>query len=124
MILRSVLAIAVTVALYWAALRVQGRWAWANPLITATGAVVAVLVALHVPYARYREGSALLTYLLGPATVALAVPMYRQGMKLKRSLGRLLLVVVAGSVVGMATAGGVALMLGASHEVVASAIPK
>jgi predicted murein hydrolase (TIGR00659 family) len=119
-----VLAIGVTVALYLAALRVQGRWAWANPLITATGAVVAVLVALHVPYARYREGSALLTYLLGPATVALAVPMYRQGMKLKRSLGRLLLVVVAGSVVGMATAGGVAWMLGASHEVVASAIPK
>jgi predicted murein hydrolase (TIGR00659 family) len=124
MILRSVLAIAVTVALYWAALRVQGRWAWANPLITATAAVVVVLVVLHIPYERYREGSALLTYLLGPATVALAVPMYRQGIKLRRSLGRLALVVLAGSLVGMATAGGVAWMFGGSHEVVASAIPK
>jgi predicted murein hydrolase (TIGR00659 family) len=124
MILRAVVAIAVTVALYWAALRVQGRWAWANPLITATAAVVAVLVALDIPYERYREGSALLTYLLGPATVALGVPMYRQGMKLRRSLGRLALVVLAGSLVGMATAGGVAWMLGGSHEVIASAIPK
>jgi predicted murein hydrolase (TIGR00659 family) len=123
-VLRSALAIGVTMGLYWAALRLQGRYAWANPLITTTGAVIAVLFALRIPYERYREGSALLTYLLGPATVALGVPMYRQGLKLKRMLGRLALVVLAGSVVGMATAGGVAWMMGAPRNVVASAIPK
>ncbi len=123
-ILRAVLAIGVTAALYWAALKMHGRWGWANPLITTTAAVVAVLYAVRVPYETYRQGSALLTYLLGPATVALGVPMYLQGMRLKRSLGKLAGVVLVGSVVGMATAGGVAWMLGASHEVVASTIPK
>jgi predicted murein hydrolase (TIGR00659 family) len=118
------LAIAITVLLYWIALRLHRRYTWANPLITSTGALVIGLYALHIPYERYRAGSAFLTYLLGPATVALGVPMYRQGRKLRRSLGRLLLVVLAGTIAGMVTAGGVAWMFGASHEVVASAIPK
>ncbi len=123
-VLRAVLAIGVTVALYWAALHTHRRWTWANPLITTTAAVVVVLYALRVPYETYRLGSAVLTYLLGPATVALGVPMYLQGMRLKQSLGKLALVVLVGSLVGMVTAGGVAWMCGASHEVVASAIPK
>jgi len=63
-------------------------------------------------------------YLLGPATVALGVPMYKQGKKLKGSLGRLLAVVVVGSIVGMVSAGLVAWMCGASHQVVLSTLPK
>jgi predicted murein hydrolase (TIGR00659 family) len=123
-VLRAFLAVGVTAGLYLVALRLQVRYEWANPLITATGALVLVLYGLHIPYERYRASSALLTWLLGPATVALGVPMYLQGRRLRRSLGKLALVVLAGSVVGMASAGGVARLFGASHEVVASAIPK
>jgi predicted murein hydrolase (TIGR00659 family) len=102
----------------------QRKYAWANPLIATTAAVAILLFTLHVPYETYRRGTAPLTYLLGPSTVALAVPMYRQGMKLRRSLGKLLLVISAGSLAGMASAGGAAWLCGASHTVVASAIPK
>jgi predicted murein hydrolase (TIGR00659 family) len=123
-VLRAILAIGVTVVLYWAALRTHRRWAWANPLISTAAAVVLGLYALRIPYETYRHGSSLLTYLLGPATVALGVPMYLQAIRLKRSLPRLALVVLVGSLVGMATAGGVAWMCGASHQVIASAIPK
>lgn len=121
---RAAIAIAATAMMYLASLKLQRRWRWSHPLITATAGVVALLIAFHVPYERYREDTGLLTDLLGPATVALGVPMYRQSMKLRRSLGRIALVVLAGSMVGMVTAGGVAWLLKAPHEVVASAIPK
>jgi predicted murein hydrolase (TIGR00659 family) len=117
-------AIGITVVLYWVSLHVHGRYPWANPLITASVALVLLLYVLRIPYSRYRVGGDVFSYLLGPATVALGVPMYKQGIKLKGSLRRLLVVVLAGSIVGMITAGGVAWMFGASREVIMSTLPK
>ncbi|MDR3734137.1 MAG: LrgB family protein [Acidobacteriaceae bacterium] len=119
-----VFAVAITVVLYWISLRVQGRYPWANPLITASVALVLALYVLRIPYAQYRIGGNYFSYLLGPATIALGVPMYKQGVKLKGSLRRLMVVVLAGSIVGMVVAGVVAWMLGASHEVIMSTLPK
>ncbi|MDR3745210.1 MAG: LrgB family protein [Acidobacteriaceae bacterium] len=117
-------AIGMTLVLYWASLRVQKRYMWASPLVTASLALVLLLYVLRIPYADYRIGGNVFTYLLGPATVALGVPMYKQGIKLKGSLRRLLVVVLAGSIVGMFTAGIVAWLFGASHEVIMSTLPK
>ncbi|MGC9198961.1 MAG: LrgB family protein [Acidobacteriaceae bacterium] len=116
--------IPLTLALYWASLRVERRYPRMNSLLLASIALVFALHLLHIPYAHYRAGGDLFLYLLGPATVALGVPMYHQGAKLKGSLKLILTVVLAGSVVGMITAGGVAWLLGASRQVVMSAIPK
>ena len=117
-------AIALTLVIYWLALHLHSRYPWANPLASASIALVLVLYVLHVPYDRYRVGGNLFSYLLGPATVALGVPMYKQAVKLKRSLRRLFLVVLAGSIAGMATSGLVAWLMGAPRDVVMSAIPK
>jgi predicted murein hydrolase (TIGR00659 family) len=117
-------AIGITIVLYWVSVRVQSRYPLANPLITASVALILLLYLVHVPYAHYRIGGDMFSYLLGPATIALGVPMYKQGIKLKGSLRKLLVVVLAGSLVGMITAGVVAWMFGASHEVIMSAIPK
>ncbi len=119
-----VFAIALTLVLYWASLHLQGRYSWMNPLLFSSMALLFLLYLLHIPYAHYRVGGDVFLYLLGPATVALGVPMYKQGAKLKGSLKLILLVVLAGSVVGMITAGGVAWLLGASREAILSAIPK
>jgi predicted murein hydrolase (TIGR00659 family) len=120
----SALAIAATVLLYYISLRLRRRYPWANPLITVSVALILLLYMLHIPYARYQLGGEMFSYLLGPATIALGVPMYKQGLKLKGSLRNLLLVVLAGSIVGMITAGVVAWLCGASHQVIMSAIPK
>ena len=117
-------AIAITLLLYWGSLHIESRYPWANPLVTACVALVLMLYMLHIPYAKYRVGGNMFSYLLGPATVALGVPMYKQGVKLKGSIRRLMVVVLAGSIVGMVTAGMVAWMMGASHEVIMSTIPK
>ncbi len=116
--------IAITAVLYWSSLRLQSRYAWAHPLLSASIGLVLLLNVLHVPYARYRVGGNAFSYFLGPATIALGVPMYKQAVKMKRSLKRLLLVVLAGSTVGMITAGLVAWLLGAPRQIVMSAIPK
>jgi predicted murein hydrolase (TIGR00659 family) len=117
-------AIAITLALYVASLRLQRRYPWANPLMTASVGLILLLYMLHISYAQYRVGGSAFAYLLGPATVALGVPMYKQGIKLKGSLGRLLAVVVVGSIVGMISAGLVAWMFGASRQVIMSTLPK
>ena len=83
-----------------------------------------LLLVVHEPYTEYNRGGSVLTWLLGPATVALAVPMYRHGMALRKSVPKLLLIVLAGKVVGMASAGFTAWSLGAPWPVVMSAVPK
>jgi predicted murein hydrolase (TIGR00659 family) len=119
-----VVAIALSIAAYAAALAVHRRWRWMPPLVVACIPLMVLLVVTRVPYAAYNRGGSLLTWWLGPATAALAVPMFRHGRALQRSLWRLALIVLAGSVVGMVTAGGSAWLLGAPLPVVMAAVPK
>jgi predicted murein hydrolase (TIGR00659 family) len=119
-----VFSIGLTFFAYWLALALHRRWRWIPPIVTACLPIVAVLLLLREPYEEYNRGGSYLSWWLGPATVALAVPMYRHGMALRRSLPRLALIVVAGSVVGMATAGLTAWLLGAPLPVVMSTVPK
>jgi len=124
LIANPVFSIALTVACYALALRLHHRWRWIPPVVVACIPIVAFLLLTHQPYAAYNRGGNLLTWCLGPATVALAVPMYRNGLALRSSLPRLALIVFIGSLVGMVTAGGTAWLLGAPLPVVMSTVPK
>ena len=119
-----VFAAVLTLALYVLSLRLQGRWRWANPLIVGSVLLVLCLRELHIPYAKYKVGGDWFTYLLGPATVALAVPMYKQSLLLRRSLGRLIAVIALGSMVGMVTAALTLWSMRSPRMLIASAIPK
>ncbi len=119
-----VLTIALTIACYALALALHRRWLWIPPLVVACLPIVAFLLLVHEPYTAYNRGGSLLSWWLGPATVALAVPMFRHGRALRWSLPRLALIVLAGSIVGMVTAGGTAWLLGAPLPVVMSTVPK
>lgn len=117
-------SLALTAAFYWAALELHRRWRWIPPIVVAAFPLILILLATGEPFAVYNRGGGLLTWWLGPATVALALPMYRNGLALKRWLPRLALVVFAGAVVGMVTAGGTAWLLGAPMPVVMATVPK
>jgi predicted murein hydrolase (TIGR00659 family) len=117
-------SITFTVLAYALAIMLHHRWRWIPPIVVACIPIVALLLLVHEPYAQYNLGGNLLTWLLGPATVALAVPMYRHGVHLRRSLPTLALIVLAGSVVGMVTAGVTAWLLGAPLPVIMSTVPK
>lgn len=96
----------------------------ANPVLTAAAMLVLLLEVTGTPYATYFEGAQFVHFLLGPATVALALPLYRQWPKLRRSAVPLIGGLVAGSLAAIVSAVGVAALFGASHQTIASLAPK
>lgn len=96
----------------------------ANPVLIAVALLVAVLEITGTPYATYFEGAQFVHFLLGPATVALALPLYRQWPKLRRYALPLIGGLVAGSLTAIVSAIGVAALFGASHQTLASLAPK
>ena len=120
----SAVSVVLTIFAYAFALRIHRRFAWAAPIVAASLPIMAALWLLRVPYLEYNRGGSLLTWWLGPATVALAIPMYRNGLALRGILHRVSITVLVGAVVGMVTAAGSAWLLGAPLDIVMSSIPK
>lgn len=96
----------------------------ANPVAIAVALLVAVLAATGTEYKTYFEGAQFVHFLLGPATVALAIPLYQQLPKLRRNWFALLSSAIAGGAAAIASAMGVAWVLGASPATVLSLAPK
>jgi predicted murein hydrolase (TIGR00659 family) len=96
----------------------------ANPVAIAVAILVLILTVTKTPYQTYFDGAQFVHFLLGPATVALAIPLYQQVEKLKRDWFALLASAVLGSAAAIATAMGVAWALGASRVTILSIAPK
>lgn len=95
-----------------------------NPVAIAVALLVAVLVSTGTDYSTYFEGAQFVHFLLGPATVALAIPLYQQISKLRRNWVALLVSALVGGAAAIATAMGTAWALGASQATVMSLAPK
>ena len=96
----------------------------ANPVAIAVAALVALLWSTGTPYATYFEGAQFVHFLLGTATVALAVPLYANLETLRKNLLPLGGALIAGSVTAAVTAVGIGWLLGASRETLLSLAPK
>jgi len=121
------LGLTVTLLAYQAAYWLYEK-AKLNPLANPVALSVAMLVALlwftDTPYPAYFEGAQFVHFLLGPATVALAVPLYANLDTLKRNLLPLAGALLAGSVTAVISAVGFGWLLGASRETLLSLAPK
>ena len=95
-----------------------------NPVAIAVALIVAVLMLTGTPYHTYFEGAQFVHFLLGPATVALAIPLYGQLARLKRMLLPLMVALVVGSLTACFSAVAIGWALGASLESVRSLAPK
>ena len=101
-----------------------GRNPLLNPVLLAVTMIVAVLTVTGTPYNTYFDGAQFVHFLLGPATVALAIPLYRQFDRVRRSGAALLASIAVGSLTASGSAMAVAWGLGASRDVVVSIAPK
>jgi predicted murein hydrolase (TIGR00659 family) len=90
----------------------------------AVAMLVLVLTATGTDYQTYFDGAQFVHFLLGPATVALAIPLYAQWERLRSMLLPLLLTLVVGSLTAALSAVGIAALLGASRESMMSLAPK
>ena len=95
-----------------------------NPVLIAVCVIVGLLVVTDTDYGTYFEGAQFVHFLLGPATVALAVPLYRQVQQVKRSLLAIIVAVISGSLTAALSAVGIAWLLGASESTILSMAPK
>jgi predicted murein hydrolase (TIGR00659 family) len=95
-----------------------------NPVAVAVALLIAVLVATGTPYATFFEGAQFVHFLLGPATVALAVPLFRQLGRLRRLWLPVAVAVTVGVGVAALSAVGIARVLGGSAETQLSLAPK
>jgi predicted murein hydrolase (TIGR00659 family) len=116
-----------TLAAYVAADRLSarlGRHPLANPVVIAAALLVLLLVVTGTAYGDYFEGAQFVHFMLGPATVALAVPLWRNLPAVRRTLAPMLAALVAGAVTAATSAVAIAWLLGAPRDVIASLAPK
>lgn len=95
-----------------------------NPVLFAVLLLVALLAATDTDYSTYFEGAQFVHFLLGPATVALAIPLYRQVRRVKDSALAIFVAVISGSITAAITAVGIAWALGATQQTLLSLAPK
>jgi predicted murein hydrolase (TIGR00659 family) len=115
-----------TVAVYQGAQWLAHRtgYAWLNPVLTSIVIVSAVLLISRTPYDTYFEGARFIHLLLGPATVALAVPLYHRVSRLRDILGPIAASLFVGSLTAIICAVGLGKLLGASTPTLLSLAPK
>jgi len=120
------LAIVATVLVYAAAQRLytRVRHPLLNPLLVAITALIVLLESSGVEYGKYDRGGRLISYWLGPAVVALGVPLHAQLHEIARRGRAMLASILVGSVVGIVSGTLTAIVLGAPRQVVLSVAPR
>ena len=96
----------------------------ANTVLLSAALVALLLLATGTDYATYFDGAQFIHFMLGPATVALAVPLWRNFTLVRRNLGAMAAALLAGSVTAAGSAVAIAWLLGAPTPVLASLAPK
>ena len=107
-----------------AASRASGRNPLVNPVLIAVVLLALILWATRTPYMIYFEGAQFVHFMLGPATVALAVPLHAQIGRLRRAALPMLGALVTGVCVSVASVVWIGQALGVERAVLLSMVPK
>lgn len=99
-------------------------WAVATPLLTAALLIIGVLLLLDIDYADYKSGAQIIQFLLTPATVCLAIPLYRQLELLKKYPAAIFGGIASGVLVTMVSIFLLGLAFGLTHEQYVTLLPK
>ena len=95
-----------------------------NPLLISVILVIVILAVSHIDYDVYNEGAVYISYLLTPATVCLAVPLYEQFELLKKNWKALLIGILSGCIASMGSILAMTVIFSLSHEEYVSFLPK
>jgi putative effector of murein hydrolase len=98
--------------------------ALASPVLIAIVLAVVVVLATRTSYKSYFAGAQFINFLLGPATIALAIPLARNARLVRENLHSIGLALLAGSVTSIVSGVGIVWLLGGSRTVALSMAPK
>jgi putative effector of murein hydrolase len=116
---------AITVGAYALACLVRDRWLkWLHPLLSAAAAVILLLLAADIPYEDYNAGGSIVSFFLGPATIALGTLIYRHWPLVRERIAAILSGMTFGTVFGIGVTALLLWVLGGSRPVLLSMLPK
>lgn len=95
-----------------------------NPLLIAVAATILCLCLLHVDYAVYKEGAACISFLLTPATICLAVPLYEQIGLLKKNYKAIMTGIISGVLTSLTSVFLLALLFRLDYASYVTLLPK
>lgn len=116
----------VTIGLYWAAKRLYRTWPrwWLMPLAVTPVLLAAIVLSLQSSYGDYISGTRWLVLLLGPATVAFAIPIYEQRRLIRQQWPVLLVGMIAGSATAITSSWALATLMGLDGALRLSLLPR
>mgnify|MGYP002555980889 FL=1 len=118
--------VAVSIAAYEAGSLLKKKYhsALFNPLLLSVAATIVLLILFRIDYDTYYEGAKYLSYLLTPATVCLAIPMYEQLELLKKNLKAVMVGIISGVLMSLGCILVMAIVFGLNHETYVTLLPK
>lgn len=105
-------------------LRQKTKIAAFNPLLISIIIVIFVLVIFNIKFEDFYKGSKYISFLLTPATVALAIPLYSKLTLLKSNFKAIMSGLIAGVLTSLISIFVMSLLFGLSHENYVSMLPK
>lgn len=104
--------------------RKNGNHPMLIPVFTGVVVIVGILMLTGTPYETYRNGVTLLGLMIGPATVALAIPLYAQRERIKELWLPISVALLVGCLVALFSALGIAWIFGGSEATLIAVAPK
>lgn len=120
------MAVLLTIGTYgigtW--LRKKTDWTLMNPLLVSIVLTIAFLYITDIPYESYSRGTDIIKYMLTPATICLAVPLYEQIDQLKRNVHAVTMGIAAGVLASMLSILALVVIMGLGHVSYVTLLPK
>lgn len=118
--------VAISIVAYWIGENIRKKWniPLFNPLLIAMLLIIAVLLFCDIDYETYNQGAQYITFLLTPATICLAVPLYRQIQVLKENVAAIVISILCGCFAHVLIILGLAVLFGVDDILTLSFLPK
>lgn len=122
----AVVSLLGTIAIFYGSKFIYMKYSkvWLTPMILTPIIVIVILLVTGTSYEKYNVGGRILSNLLGPATVAFAVPIYKNIALLKKHAIEIVVSITVGSVVAITSSFLLALLVGLNDELTHSLVPR
>lgn len=122
----ATVGIVISLLAYEIGVAIQKKWklAFLNPLLISIVLVICFLVVFHIEYESYNMSAKYLSYLLTPATVSLAIPLYQQIELLKKNLTAIIAGIFSGVIASLGSIFAMSVVFGLDHAQYVTLLPK
>ena len=122
----SFFAVALTLLIWRAASALQRKTGSVllHPILVSAAAIILVLLFAGVPNSAYQQGMKPFSFLMTPATICLAVPVYEQVKELKKNLPAIIIGAVCGTLTSLICVGGLCALFHLDRTMTVSLLPK